>query len=85
MESIYVENGGGMSCVGDDLATHAVTKAGAVRVLHGDRPPSGSLKVYRTNEQGEWFGVARTDVLGRICRFRNFDRALAAAVRIAAS
>lgn len=85
MESIYVENGGGMACVGDDLATRAVTKVGAVRVMHGDRLPAGSLRVYRTNEKDGWFGVARSGVAGRICRFRKFDRALLAAVRIATS
>ncbi|MDF3851384.1 hypothetical protein [Achromobacter denitrificans] len=83
METIYVENGAGMSCVGDDLAVRAVTKVGAVRVMHGDRIPAGSLRVYRTNEKGGWFGVARSGVLGRICRFRNFDRALSAALQIA--
>lgn len=83
METIYVQNSGGMTCVGDDLAEYAAEKIGALRQESGDRIPPGSLIVYRTNEIGGWFGVARTEHHGRLCRFRSFDRTLTAAQRIA--
>lgn len=82
METIYVQNNGGMACVGDYLAAHAVEKVGALRQGFGDRIPPGSLIVYRTNEIGGWFGVRRSEQHGRLCRFRSFDRAIAAAQRI---
>lgn len=83
METIYVQNSGGMACVGDDLAARAAEKIGALRQGLGVRIPPGSLIVYRTNEIGGWFGVARSEQHGRLCRFRSFDRTLAAAQRIA--
>lgn len=83
METIYVQNSGGMACVGDDLAALAAEKIGALRQGFGDRIPPGSLTVYRTNEIGDWFGVRRSEQHGRLCRFRSFNRTLAAAQRIA--
>ena len=83
METIYVQSSGGMTCVGDVLAARAAEKVGALRQGPGDRIPPGSLIVYRTNEIGGWFGVARSEHHGRLCRFRSFDRTLAAAQRIA--
>lgn len=83
MESIYIQNNGGIACVGDELAAQGAEKSGAIRHQFGDRRiPDGALTVYRTNEIGGWFGVARSGGK-RLCRFRSFDRALSAAQRLA--
>lgn len=80
--AVYVMNNDGLSCVGSDLAVEAARAAGVVLHKHGDsRIPRGVLVVYRA-EPG-WFGVRRTGTEGRILRRRAFDRALAAAQRIA--
>lgn len=82
--AVYVMSNDGLSCVGSDLAIQAARGAGVVLHKHGDGYlPRGVLVVYRA-EPG-WFGVRRTGTVGRILRRRAFDRALAAAQRIAAS
>ncbi|TRM53241.1 hypothetical protein YH64_009070 [Achromobacter sp. LC458] len=84
MATVHVMHNGGMACVGDELAK-SVTHIPGVSLcpLGYHNLPDTALMVYRA-EPG-WFAIRRKGMAGRLKRFQSFDRALAAAKRIAAT